>query len=350
MQKFHFGCLLDRTIFRQVLLAILAVLSIICSIDILFALLDELSDLSEQFTFIDALLVVLLQIPVKVIEFASVASLIGALVVLGLMASHAELVVIRAAGWSQVRVLLPALAAALAVAGLSLLLAEYVVPWTNQMQNNHGQTQQEAVWFRDGDTFARAARVTPRGDLMGLTLFDLPQGLKQVRQVERARYNHETASWTLFNIRYTQLQGAHIQAGHFAETSWRPEAGVDEIRFTASPVDGLSLSSLYNYIDYRQEQGLDVRRHLLRFWQTLLQPFGNLVMVLLASSLVFGSMRMVSMGYRLTVGLMFGLGFYYAQDLFGFLSLVYGWHPLLTMCLPLLGFAALAVVRLRQAS
>ena len=344
--------ILDRTLFWSVLQAIIGVLFVICAIDFLFALLDLMGQISEEFTFTDAIFTVMLQLPLRFIEFASVASLIGALVVLGLMASNAELVVMQAAGWSQMRILGPAIFAALVIAAFSLVLAELVVPATSLLKVNQGQVSSNAIWFRDGDTFAQVKRVTPSGQLIGVTLIDVHdnKSISEVRRAAGGVYDHTAKHWILRDVQKTVFGNENLTASSSVREVWSPKARPQELQFIARTVESLSIRDLISYIDYRQEQGLDIRRHNLNLWKTLLQPFANAVMVLLASSLVFGSMRMVSMGYRITVGLMFGLSFFYAQDLFGFVSLVYGVHPLICLAVPLLSFFGLALYRFRNSA
>lgn len=341
--------IINRTIFWSVLQAIIAVICVICAIDFLFALLDDMGSINAENTFLDVIYSIVLQLPVRFIEFASVASLIGAIVVLGMMATNSELVVIRAAGWSPVKILFPALVAALMISFMSMGLAQYVVPTTSQLKISHGDLERDPVWFKDGETFARVGRVTPAGDLVNLTLFDVKnETLDRVRFIEYARFDQALGHWVLKQVNNLAFSTDKLVRSVVSRDSWAPSAGPEDLKFLGRDAETLSLTDLVHYIEYRRSQGLDIRRHTLIFWKTMLQPLANAVMVLLASSLVFGSMRMVSMGYRITVGLMYGLGFYYAQDLFGFLSLVYGFHPLPTLMAPLILFGLLALYRFKQ--
>lgn len=325
----------------------LGVMVVICAIDLLFGVLELTGDISDNFTFGDVLFSALLQVPARFVEFASVATLIGAMVALGIKASNAELVVLRAAGWSQMRILVPAMVAAIVMASTSLLFAEYVVPRTSALKVSLGQVESEPVWIRDADTFLKVEAVNPNGHLLGLTLIEMREGLlHRVRQAESATYSKDGV-WILVNVASTTLEGSRIQGRQVPREVWSPQATPEEFIAIARPPEALAISELVQFIQYRRAQNLDVRWYTLAFWKTMLQPLANVIMVFLASSLIFGSMRMVSMGYRLTIGLLFGLGFYYAQDLFGFLSLVYGWHPLVTLSMPLFGFSFLAWRRFR---
>jgi len=304
-----------------------------------------MSALSDDYLVGDALLQVAASLPRQVIEFSSVASLIGALLVLGIMAGNSELVVIQAAGWSKVRVIAPALLASIVISGLSVLNAEYLVPRAGQIKAAVVDDTANGVWFRDGQYFAHVGQMLQDGEMRNLTLFAVQDQLQEIKAAKTATFNTDSKTWILSNVKTTAFKGSYLESTNKARDYWRSEATPDELLFIARPVDSLSLSQLVRFIEYRSSQGLESQRYRLSLWKSLLQPSANLIMVLLASSLVFGSMRMVSMGYQITLGLMYGLGFYYLQDLCGFLSLVYNFHPIITLLCPQIVFLGLAIWR-----
>ena len=61
--------------------------------------------------------------------------------------------------------------------------------------------------------------------------------------------------------------------------------------------DEHSISGLYSFAGYFEDQGLDGDVYLaMAFWKKLLQPLSTLFLVILASSIVFGHLRQVSVG------------------------------------------------------
>jgi lipopolysaccharide export system permease protein len=67
----------------------------------------------------------------------------------------------------------------------------------------------------------------------------------------------------------------------------------------------------------------------------VLAPLGLLSLVVLACSFVFGSLRNRSMGYRVVIALIVGLGFSYLQNFVGYVSLVAGGLIFLYVLLPI---------------
>ena len=94
---------LDRYVGRTVLVAILLVLGIIVGLDAFAAILNEAEDVSESYSFLNALSYVVLTLPGRFYEFIPFAALIGCLIGLGQLATTSELVVMRGAGVSVAR-------------------------------------------------------------------------------------------------------------------------------------------------------------------------------------------------------------------------------------------------------
>ena len=90
--------LLARYVGKVVLSAMLIVLFLLLGLDLVFSFLGELEDLAGNYQAAQALYFVLLSLPFRLYEMMSIAALIGGIVGLGLLANHAELTVMRAAG------------------------------------------------------------------------------------------------------------------------------------------------------------------------------------------------------------------------------------------------------------
>jgi lipopolysaccharide export system permease protein len=119
---------LDRYIGQSVLLAILAVLGIILGLASLFAFIDEMGDLSDTYTVLDASSYVLLTAPRRLYDMLPMAALIGCLIGLGSLASSSELTIMRAAGVSIGRIVWAVMKPMLVLMLVGVLIGEYVAP------------------------------------------------------------------------------------------------------------------------------------------------------------------------------------------------------------------------------
>ena len=116
---------------------------------------------------------------------------------------------------------------------------------------------------------------------------------------------------------------------------WETSLEPDSLAFLVSDPSDLAPSKLYRYTNYLQSQGLDNAPYRLAFWQKCLQPVAMLSLVLIALSFVFGPLRSVTMGFRIFVGVIIGICFQFAQNLLGPSSIIYGFSPIIAVCLPI---------------
>ena len=164
--------LIDRHIRNIVLLSMIVVIALIATLDLIFGLLDQLADTDENYNPVNALSFVLLTMPTSIYELLPFAALGGALIGLGILASHNELVVIQSAGVSVSRIIFAVLKPVLFVMCLSLLLGEYISPPLEQLaqsnkaiQSSGGSTvnPEQGTWQRVGNEFIHINAIAPGG-------------------------------------------------------------------------------------------------------------------------------------------------------------------------------------------
>ena len=70
-----------------------------------------------------------------------------------------------------------------------------------------------------------------------------------------------------------------------------------------------------------------------------MQPLATLVMIGLAVPFIFGSLRTVTMGLRILIGVIIGFSFYTLNEFLGPFSLVYQVSPFWAAAMPVILFA-----------
>ncbi|MFT5451520.1 MAG: lipopolysaccharide export system permease protein, partial [Enterobacterales bacterium] len=73
------------------------------------------------------------------------------------------------------------------------------------------------------------------------------------------------------------------------------------------------------------------------------------VMMFLALSFISGPLRTVTIGARIVLGMVVGYGFNMLSSIFGPVSLIYQMPPILAASLPIILFAVIAAVMLKNA-
>ncbi|AHI29650.1 LPS export ABC transporter permease LptG [Marinobacter similis] len=349
---------IDGYVMRTVGGAMFLVMVVVLSLDLIFGFIAELEDTRNNYQTLEALWYVALTLPRRIYDYLPLGAFMGCLVGLGSMASSSELTVIRAAGVSLKRIVWSAMKPALVVVVLGVLIGEYVAPPAERLAQSEkavalgaGSNVASAtgVWHREGDVFIHLNAVQPNGVLHGVSLFRF----NEERELQSASFAKrgifQGDHWRLEDVRRTLLEneGTALET----EQSMRWETGLSPQVLSVLIVkpENLSMSGLYTYASYLEEQDLNASRYWLAFWKKTLMPLGTGVMVLVAISFIFGPLRSVTMGFRVFTGLLVGLLFKYMQDLLGPMSLVYGFNPMLAVLIPIAINAAAGAILMRRA-
>ncbi|MBB5322769.1 LPS export ABC transporter permease LptG [Marinobacter oulmenensis] len=347
---------IDGYIMRTVGGAMLLVMLVVLSLDVIFAFIGELEDTERGYQTLQALWYVALTLPRRIYDYLPLGAFMGCLVGLGTMASSSELTVIRAAGVSLRRIVWSAMKPALIVVLLGVGIGEYVAPVTERIAQSEkavalgagrNVASAQGVWHREGNTFMHLNAVQPNGVLHGISLFrfDDERQLQSASFARRAIYQGDY--WLLQNVTTTRIGEERTERETSSQLRWETGLSPDVLSVLIVKPENLSMSGLYTYATYLGEQGLSASRYWLAFWKKALMPLGTAVMVLVAISFVFGPLRSVTMGFRVFTGLLVGLLFKYMQDLLGPMSMVYGFNPVLAVLAPIVinGLVGAALMR-----
>lgn len=335
---------IDRYIFKTVVGTTLAALLVLLVMEAFFGLMAELEDLGEgNYTLGAILQFMALTLPRRLYETFPMGLLLGGLLGMGALAQHSELVVMRAAGMSLLRLIRAALQAGLVMGCLALVIGEFVAPVSEHAaQLVRAEAKYEArsirrgrgFWAREGEQIINVRAVSPDARLVDITLYELGETaeLKSLTHAEGARY--EQNRWLLEGVSRSVLNGDRVI------TEKRPDLAVawtinpELLEVLAMDPEDLALRDLRVYIRYLRDNGLDARHHELAFWIKALTPVTNLATLFIALPFVFGPQRAGGVGQRLLVGVLLGLAFFLLNRLLGNVVLLYGYPPWLGAILP----------------
>ena len=288
-----------------------------------------------------------LLVPRTVFTTLPIGALIGALLSLGNLAVHRELIVMRASGVSSLQLLSAVGLAGLVLAVLMVLLGESVAPSlsayasemrTRAMHEEIAVGDGQATWLRDGDRIVALRRQA--GDLGyggGVLLFDLGpnQSLKQVARADSADLD-ATNRWVLSNYSETSFEeaggGVAVRAGRGSSDAHGLNS--DLLELSVVRADLLDTPSLVRYISYLRANSLDAHRYLVAYWSRLASVFSVVFTTVLALPFVFGGLRSAGAGARLLVGLIIGLSYYVAGQVLTSGGEVYRLDPLVIAWAP----------------
>ena len=347
---------------RTVLLAMLVVLGLISTIDLVFSLADELSNTNRFYNSMDAIVYVLRTLPTSVYELLPYVALGGALIGLGILASSQELLVMQASGIRTSVLVSWVLIPVLGVMLFSLVLGEWVAPTLQQKaQSDRALIQSggqaissgEGEWRKVANEFIHINAIAPGGrEIFGVTIYELDDSRELIRSSFSARgeYRDDAAIpyWLLEDVQETVFTEQRLYATHLPSYRWSVDMSPSLLSVLLVRPDRQSISGLYQLARYFDAEGLDSGSYYLAFWKKLLQPLATLSLVVLAISFVFGPLREATMGHRVFIAIAIGLGFTIVQRMVGPATVLYGITPFVAVLIPIAVCALVGLYLLRR--
>lgn len=350
--------ILDRYLAISVINTTLLVLIMLVGLTIFINLIKEISDIGTgTYGLLGALEYVILDLPQTAYSFFPMAALIGVLLGLSLLAHHSELIIIRASGVSIARITWAVIKAAIILLIVATLLGEWLAPIAEHSAESRkalltsgGQAliTGRGVWIRDGQNILNIQTIIGTNHIQGVNryVFDNQHNLIQASHADSGYYHKD--QWVMHNIATSFISPTNVHSQHSATENWRLAIDPSLLKISVADPDEMSLFQLHDYIHYLNSNNLNSDIYALAFWQRLLQPIATLVMVWLAIPFVFGSLRSMTMGLRIVLGIIAGFSFFILNKFFGPFSIVYQWPPLIAAMLPIMLFAIAAYLLQRR--
>ncbi len=317
----------------------LLVMTVIMVIFAFFEFMNQLGDVNQSYTLGLGALYTLMKIPVYSYEVFPIVLLIGALMGLGALANQSELTILRVTGWSIKRILFAVLKTALIMWLVMLFVGEFVAPKSEAYAN---KVKMEALnkklsigkgsglWLKDDQQFIHVKKVIANDYLRDIDIYTLQNNqLKGVLHAKAAKFEK---GWQFEEVTLAQLNSVKAEGmPKYFEILQHSQALLTQ-KFALQPEDltnldiesrYLSASALYKHIEFLQQNDLDASQYELSLWKKLSVPLVVIAMISVVFPLVFGSMRQVSVGQRIFLGVLIGMSFHLINQLIGNIAVVY---------------------------
>jgi lipopolysaccharide export system permease protein len=350
---------LDRYLARWVLGGILLALAVLLALFSVFTLLEELGDVGKgQYGLADAAEYLVLTTPRRVYEVTPVAVLLGSLLGLGVLASHSELTVIRAAGVSTWRIGLTSLKAASVAIVAAALLGELVVPAADDLaeaRRSIAMTSRIALktrtgfWLRDGSRFVNVRQVLPDRRLADIYVYTFDSSRRLVLATHAGRARPADGAWELEQVAESAIREDRVERRTREAERWPSPFQGDLVNLAVMRPDRLSVMDLVRSIDFLRSNEQDAAPYELALWGKVMVPLSAVGMALLAVPFVLGPLRSAGLGQRVLTGSVLGISFHIVSQAASQVGLVYGLPPALGATLPAAGVLGAALWLLHRA-
>jgi lipopolysaccharide export system permease protein len=325
----------------------------------LFTFSDELKDLGKgSYGLKEIFFYLTLTSPRVFYELVPASALLGSLFILGSMGNHRELIAMRAAGLSVLGIIKAVMVAGAILVFISLLVGEFVAPVTERMaqlikvsaQNKQVlMNAKYGLWLREDKKFINVRQIVDDGHLADISIYELDdqQHLREALHADEAVFlGHQ--QWNLKNIKKSGISTQQMQASSLSEQVWKSSIAPNLLKIVVVNPNNLSLVDLNSYIGFLKKNHQKSRAFQLAFWGRVVNPLVTFIMLLLSAPFVIGVKRGVSVGARMMIGVVIGMGFNIIDKIVGHLGLIYDLNPLLIAFTPSLTVLALALFAVKR--
>lgn len=350
--------IVERYIGRTIAVGILLALTVTLVLLTLLGFVDELDDVGVgQYGVSDAFLFALMSVPRYTFEAFPIAALIGSLLGLGNLASNSELTAMRAAGISVRRILIAIFKTGLLMMAVVVVLGEWVAPEVQERAQirraelQHGQVllrSRYGFWARDGRAFVNIRSILPGTGLRDIYIYEFNDDRELELVTHAAEATFADDRWVLEDLKQTYIGSDGVESRQLEQASWDSLLNPSLLRAVVVDPGLLSAWTLYQYLSFMRENGLDVPAYEVAFWAKVVAPLATLVMLFLGVPFVFGSLRTVGIGQRLFAGMLLGSVFFLLNRLLAYVAVVYHVNPLLAAALPAIAFLVAGAIFLRR--
>lgn len=345
--------ILSGYLMRTILASTMLVLMVLLALATLFEFIGELDNKMGDYGIPQALMYSILRLPQVAFQMLPMATLIGALVGLGGLASSSELVVMRAAGLSVEK-----LAGMVAITGVVMMvitafIGEYIGPpldyyartMRNEARFQHDERNSgNAAWVKDGQAILHLERVNSEFEFGRIYIFRFndDNSLRSIGTAENSGID-DSDKWILENYRETRFLDDGIQVVESSRAVESFDLSGDMLGITLVKPVSLSAKGLISYIRYLNKNNLSSVRYETELWSRMSTTVTVVIMPVLALAFVFGSLRVSGAGGRIMIGVLIGLAYYLASEMIANSGQVYDLDPALVTWLPSLALLAVTV-------
>jgi len=270
----------------------------------------------------------LFRVPMGLFHVTPICVLLASVLTVSSMSRFSELVAMKSAGVSLLRMAMPIIVAAGAISVLSFLDSEYLfhlaAKETNRIyyeeikkQPRKGLFSNDKFWYKadDGDIWNIGHIDTKKGILRELSIFRFDKNKTSiVSRVNASKGRYAGGEWILSDY----LERTFSEGGKFTEKYYKektlPKSAVPIADLTKVQLDPdeMNLDQMRAYIHDIRSKGYDATRYIVKMHSKIAFPLISLVMPLLAIPLGARSSRGGGIMVGISISVIIGVGFWFS--------------------------------------
>jgi lipopolysaccharide export system permease protein len=312
--------LLDRYLLREFLRYYAIAMAGFVGFVLLFDALEKLDTfIDHDATWSEILRYYANILPQRAVVVAPVAPLLATFLSVGTMTRFREIVSVKAAGISLVRLFIPLYALGVLVSGLCFVAGEWVMPPANRRAREILDSEIRGRSTQNLGSRVNVKYLGARNRLFVIRRYDIPretmvepmiqefEGERLARRIDAARGEFSRGRWVLYQglERHFDPEGRESATPFDSLVADFPERPSDFAREESRP-DEMTYPQLRDYSRRVRESGASVEKYETELHLRVAFPFANAVVILIASSLAVQMRRGgVALGFGLSLALAF---------------------------------------------
>lgn len=351
--------LLDRYVQITVLRTFILVGIGLVSLFSLFDFVEQLRSVGEaQYGAFDALEYVLLTAPGRFIQLTPPSVLLASLLGLGAMAASGELTALRSLGISRNRIVAWVLELTVLILVLLFVIAEFVAPASQRIATYQRDAKvapsgaivsKGGFWARGEHGYVNVHRLTHEATTADIDIFVFRDDgtIGQFTHAENADVLDD-GTWQLRSVTTKTFEDDRVLTERAESKRWTSFLSPQQVKLLTTSPEAMAPTELWAYVRTLKRQHQHTIRFEQQLWSLISIPLASVAMILVSIPFVFGSLRGVSLGQRITVGILIGLIFSLIQQIVNYVGLLLDLNPAFPALAPsLLILSGLAVLAQR---
>ena len=355
----------DRYITKTLLSYTSVVLLVWLSIYSFFNFLEELDSIGKaDYTTLEAIKYILLQMPELAYKQASPVILLGCVLGMGYLATTNQLVVLRVSGNSILKLTAITIKIALTFVIVILAFGEFFVPLASEegekvrakaLGQSFALQSREGFWIREGDNYINVINNIDGSSFTDVTIYQVSPSNKIETIITSESVDFVgTTTLAMKNANIISLNEIDnsIEITSNKRNNYNKIVSFDRdvIESLKKEPKELTTRKIYKHIQFLDDNKQASSIYKVELYKRLIKPVTLVAMILLAMLFIFGSNRDVSLGRKIFFGITLGLSFEMLSRVSGALSLSFSLSPLMSTVLPTLVIIVLAIVLLSRKS
>jgi len=297
--------LLSKHIFREFINLVVGVLLCIIVVYLCVEFLQKADRLIKHHaTLTQVARYFLYTIPLMITMSLPMATLIGALLALGNLSSHNEIIAMRAGGVSLARISAPLLVGGLLISIFGFINNELIMPAcvsranyirSVEIEKKQQQVmfQQSKLWLRGPDnSIANIELVSPnRTTMLGLNIYKLNPDYSVRERITAESLVWEEGVWRLKQSRTIAIQGDTIRSRVSDGEIFNIVDNPDDLGMVVKESEEMSFQEMWEYVKRLKSSGYEASKYEVKLHGKLAFPFSSLLVILISIPFSFHKVR-----------------------------------------------------------